>query len=230
MGKPRKGTSTTSRHADSEDMVTALNHILHKADSDALFPPPFTLFPTAFAQPCLALWLHWPTIAMELAGSRSLYSCSETTVRLLSQVAHLRYWLRTSITAEEVYIQALNAIECLPPSPPLAKLPGFDKETTYAKALAQYESSIKRTVSGRRELVTTMQHQLEVLHILKVRTGDVVIKKGKAWRISVADHVPHMAFKHLGSSAKTTFENQHNSWWKKQQLSLLSHSWSRWSK
>lgn len=82
----------------------------------------------------------------------------------------------TRIAAEEVYVQALNAIECLPPTPPCTMLPNFDKETSYAKALAQYESSIKRTVSGRRELVTTMQHQLEVLHILKVITGDMTIK------------------------------------------------------
>ncbi|KAI7875575.1 Rho GTPase activation protein [Lichtheimia hyalospora FSU 10163] len=71
------------------------------------------------------------------------------------------------IAAEEAYIQALSTIEFLPPSPPAAMLPNFDKETSYAKALEQYELSIKRTVSGRRELVTTMQHQLEVLQILK---------------------------------------------------------------
>lgn len=76
------------------------------------------------------------------------------------------------IAAEEAYIQALSTIEFLPPSPPVAMLPNFDKETSYAKALEQYELSIKRTVSGRRELVTTMQHQLEVLQILKVVTGD----------------------------------------------------------
>ncbi|KAJ8655873.1 hypothetical protein O0I10_008537 [Lichtheimia ornata] len=124
MGKPRKGSSTTSRQGDSEDMPL-------------------------------------PNLASQLNFIDQLLQWN------LHDLDHFIAVLKQRIAAEEVYVQALNAIECLPPTPPCTMLPNFDKETSYAKALAQYESSIKRTVSGRRELVTTMQHQLEVLHILK---------------------------------------------------------------